>query len=1494
MAASTARTLRLVFFLTCLIADSVSALAPQTAPFSVGDVRSAGSGTWNSPSVWERYDGVSWKTAAASPDSAAGTITIRNGHTVTISAPLVYDQVVVEHSAQVVVAAGVAHVLSDGPGTDLTIDGVWLNQGGTWTVVGSARWTVTGTGIFIHNTTSGISTPLSKAILSPGSIFTYRGGPTLVPSSTFAGRTYGSLRFESSGGPFSITASGSTSLVIGGDLVIGGGVKWSTGGFTGNITVRGATVIEGEWGGSGTATLGVHTFEGLFHLRPSGKYTLSTSGAQSGPIVFKADLRCESTLTLPPGRRVEFQGSNGCSLDGPAEVILGGGAFARAVLSISQGATIAIGVRQKLVAHADVTNAGRIVGADSSAVLQFSDTCRMMTNNGSVLVQTVFDSTEPGRTVTGSGVWNSITVSQQTTVRFSGMHTLVGDGAPLVVHGSALFDDASSIKYQGIRRQEVSPHVYADLIIENGSDVVLGGPTTVEGLLEIRKGDLFTGMHALTLGAEGRLGEGASGIIVGRVSTTRRLNGANEESFGSIGFSIQAPASVGYDVTVTRRTDTAYALSSGRSLRRSFRIDGALALTGVRTTVRYRAEDLNGLRESHLELFGSRNDGANWIRLGGAVDTLSHTVTLHGDCTFPLLTIAEPFAPPHIVQLMPATAEQRSTNEFTIVGTGFSIGVSEILFSGTGLRGDAVEVRNDSCLVVRISIDLSAPPGARDIIVITPGGVDTLFSGLTITRAGNPIPHLLSIAPGHGARLATATIALHGSGFVEGLTTVSFGDGIEITSHVLDTGLLVVEARIDEAAGTGLRSVVVRNPGPGGGVSELSQTFMVLNPIPVLASINPQKLVRGESQEVIVLGSNFIRNETQLDLGNGLSVQAFEVESSTRMRALVKVEFFVERGERAITVWTPQPGGGRTTLESAIIITDPPPRVTSVTPQRLCRGSSTSVLLHGTGFVPRGLVLHLGSGLNVDSLNAVDSTHLHACITVADDALPGPRDLIIANRGPDGESSILRRALFVENPQPQIAGLNPSVGIIASKLVVVVDGAGLYPGTTSIDFGTGITTDSTRSDRGGKRIHAYITISDSSQPGQRIVKVANPAPGGGVAELHGSFTLIYPAPSLRSVRPASGGRGESLDLTLDGANFLRGATSVSMNPGVSVDSVSVLSSTQLKVRISISQEALIAARTIVVTNAPPGGGVARLNHVFNVENPLPRIVNVEPSILWRGERTALQIHGSGFSVGSTSVDPGADIVVDSILVAGSALVVLFVSVPAEINPGARDLSVTNTGAGGGRAVLSNAIMLQNPPPEADSLTPSVGLQGEASTIAVSGRRFLEGVTSLSLGEGIAIDYVRTRSRTLEAGIRIDGAAIPGPRDLTVTNPSPGGGTFVLRNAMMVRARVTSAAQPGPDQAPIQSGIIGTYPNPSNSAVTVYYGLAVRAQVRMVVLNILGVEVAQLVNAEQREGFYTISWKCEQIPSGVYFIQLTGDPSLSSKGFHVIRKQVILK
>lgn len=76
---------------------------------SIGQVnsyRSVNSGNWNVLGTWERFDGTNWLTPTAgqgTPNSTDDIITIRSPHTVTVTAGVTVDQVVVDPGGKVTV-----------------------------------------------------------------------------------------------------------------------------------------------------------------------------------------------------------------------------------------------------------------------------------------------------------------------------------------------------------------------------------------------------------------------------------------------------------------------------------------------------------------------------------------------------------------------------------------------------------------------------------------------------------------------------------------------------------------------------------------------------------------------------------------------------------------------------------------------------------------------------------------------------------------------------------------------------------------------------------------------------------------------------------------------------------------------------------------------------------------------------------------------------------------------------------------------------------------------------------------------------------------------------------------------------------------------------------------------------------------------------------------------------------------------------------------------
>ena len=74
-----------------------------------------------------------------------------------------------------------------------------------------------------------------------------------------------------------------------------------------------------------------------------------------------------------------------------------------------------------------------------------------------------------------------------------------------------------------------------------------------------------------------------------------------------------------------------------------------------------------------------------------------------------------------------------------------------------------------------------------------------------------------------------------------------------------------------------------------------------------------------------------------------------------------------------------------------------------------------------------------------------------------------------------------------------------------------------------------------------------------------------------------------------------------------------------------------------------------------------------------------------------------------------------------------------------------------------------------------------------------------------------------------------------------------------------------------------------YPNPFNPATTIDYTLPARSHVKLSVYNVLGQEVAALVNETQNPGRYNATFDAAKLESGVYLYKIqAGDFSRTEK------------
>ncbi len=96
--------------------------------------------------------------------------------------------------------------------------------------------------------------------------------------------------------------------------------------------------------------------------------------------------------------------------------------------------------------------------------------------------------------------------------------------------------------------------------------------------------------------------------------------------------------------------------------------------------------------------------------------------------------------------------------------------------------------------------------------------------------------------------------------------------------------------------------------------------------------------------------------------------------------------------------------------------------------------------------------------------------------------------------------------------------------------------------------------------------------------------------------------------------------------------------------------------------------------------------------------------------------------------------------------------------------------------------------------------------------------------------------------------------------------------------------------------PTEFALEQNYPNPFNPSTTFRFSIPIQSKVVIKVYDILGSEIAILMDEEKSFGTYELSWNATKLPSGIYFYQLKTASPLTSSGqsFVETKKMLLLK
>lgn len=611
-------------------------------------------------------------------------------------------------------------------------------------------------------------------------------------------------------------------------------------------------------------------------------------------------------------------------------------------------------------------------------------------------------------------------------------------------------------------------------------------------------------------------------------------------------------------------------------------------------------------------------------------------------------------------------------------GPGFTLVITGTNF----VNGSVVRINNqdrptdfvsDTTLAVQIPATDIAVAAALSINVFNPGPGGGNSGPLTLNIT-NPVPRITNISPDTAAAgSAGFSLVVNGVNFVTN-SVIRF-NGVDLPTTFVTSSQLTTQVPAGLVAGGGLAPVVVFNPAPGGGTSN-AVNFSIINPAPVISSINPAAMLAGSpSFALAVNGSGFV-NGSIVRVNNADRQTTFV--NGNQLMATIPASDVLNAGTLSITVFNVAPGGG-TSNSVTLPVSNPVPEITELVPNAVAAGSQAFTLaINGTGFVPGSVVQWNGSARPTTFVN---TTQLTIPVSAAEVAAAANVSISVVNPAPGGGTSGARifRITAQPNPTPILLSLAPGSTIAGSEaFTLTVNGENFVPNVVVNWNGSPRTTQFVS----GVELRVQINATDVANQGTAVVTATNPAPGGGLSNgLNFIINPPNPAPTLTGLIPSVVAAGSpAFTLTINGSNFVPGAI---VNFNGSPRQTVFFSASQVFAQITAADVANVGSATITVVNPAPGGGASNglTLSISSTPNPVPVLVSISPNSVIAGDSDFV------LTVTGTNFVPGA-----VVTFGGNARQTTFVS-PTELkaqitaadvaNSGTVEVAVVNPGPGGG-------------------------------------------------------------------------------------------------------------------------------------------------------------------------------------------------------------------
>ncbi len=359
---------------------------------------------------------------------------------------------------------------------------------------------------------------------------------------------------------------------------------------------------------------------------------------------------------------------------------------------------------------------------------------------------------------------------------------------------------------------------------------------------------------------------------------------------------------------------------------------------------------------------------------------------------------------PTLTKILP-TSEVAGADSFTmsVYGTNFFTG-SVVRFNGVDKNTTFISSTELSAVITPSDLDTA---GTFNVVVNNPAPGGGESNGQTF-QINNPAPILDLISPTKKTvGDTTFTLTVTGVNFVP--HSVIYLNNTAKSTTFVSSSQLSAAIPTSDLITAGEVKFTVFNPEPGGGTSN-PQFFTIENPAPSVDSISPSTTYVGSPLFTLsVFGKNFVS-------GSSAKVNASNRSTTfvnpTQLNVTIPTSDLYFTGILRITIYNSFPGGGTSNAETLLVI-NPPPTTTGISPSSKIVGSpSFTLTVNGSAFLPSSVVRVNGSER---TSTFISPYQMRALVLASDIATTGTDTITVVTPSPGGGISNEQLLTVVDN-----------------------------------------------------------------------------------------------------------------------------------------------------------------------------------------------------------------------------------------------------------------------------------------------------------------------------------------------------------------------------------------------------------------------------------------------------------------------------------------------